>query len=286
MVADRATPLDECVERARDGDQRALEQLLRELQDDIYRVALRMTWHPEDAADATQEILIRITTRLSTFRGESSVRTWAYRVAVNHLLNRHRARIEHEELTFAAFAEQLATGLSDRAADPVAPLLVEEIKLGCTLGMLQCLDRDHRMAYILGEVFQLGSEEAATITATSSATYRKRLSRARARIRDFVEANCGLVDPNRACHCRRRLPAAIATGRVDPEHLTFATHPIRGERATREMQFLHDAAALMRSHPAYAAPSRLLDAIRSLLATEGVTLLASDASRTRDDPPQ
>jgi hypothetical protein len=168
---------------------------------------------------------------------------------VNHLLNRRRARIEHEALTFDAFGEQLEAGLSDAVKDPAGSLVVEEIKLGCTLGMLQCLDRDHRVAYILGEVFQIDSEQAATITATSSATYRKRLSRARARIRDFVNAYCGLVDPDRACHCRRRVPAAVARGRVDPEHLVFASHPARGGQATREMQFLHDAAALMRSHP-------------------------------------
>src|SRR5260221_6382633 len=190
MVEDDPTrALNEWVDKAQSGDQRALEQLLRALQDDTYRLALRMVWHPDDAADATQEILIRIITRLSTFRGESSVRTWAYRVAVNHLLNRRRARIEHEELTFELFAEQLVSGLVEPEANSVDALLVQEIKLGCTLGMLQCLDRDHRVAYILGDVFQLDSEQAAEITATSAATYRKRLSRARARVRLFVETH-------------------------------------------------------------------------------------------------
>jgi RNA polymerase sigma factor (sigma-70 family) len=276
VVGDALPLLDECVGRARDGDQYALEQLLRALQDDIYRLALRMVWHPEDAADATQEILIRITTHLSTFRGESSVRTWAYRVGVNHLLNRRRARVEHEELTFDVFADQLATGLSDMVTDPAGSLVVEEIKLGCTLGMLQCLDRDHRVAYILGEVFHLDSEEAALITETSPAAYRKRLSRARARIRDFVHSHCGLVEPDRACHCRRRVPASIAAGRVDREHLLFASHPTRDVRATAEMQFLHDAAGLMRAHPKYAAPNHLLEEIRRLLGNDADTLLSSD----------
>src|SRR5260221_289843 len=83
---------------------------------------------------------------------------------------------------------------------------------------------DHRVAYIRGDVFQLDSEQAAEITATSAATYRKRLSRARARVRLFVETHCGLVNPDSACHCRRRVPPAIAAGRVDADHLLFASH--------------------------------------------------------------
>ena len=64
--------------RAASGDQRdALEELLRRLQQPIYSLAVRMLGHPEDARDATQEILIRIMTHLASFRGESRFMTWA-----------------------------------------------------------------------------------------------------------------------------------------------------------------------------------------------------------------
>jgi DNA-directed RNA polymerase specialized sigma24 family protein len=53
------------------GDQRALEQLLRAVVDDVRRIAQRMLWHPQDAEDATQEILVKVATRLSTFRGDA-----------------------------------------------------------------------------------------------------------------------------------------------------------------------------------------------------------------------
>ena len=60
------------VERARSGDGSALSQMVERVRDDVYRLSLRMLWHPEDAADATQEILFKLVTSLSTFRGESS----------------------------------------------------------------------------------------------------------------------------------------------------------------------------------------------------------------------
>ena len=62
-----------------------------------------MLWHPQDAEDATQEILVKVATRLSTFRGDARVTTWVHRIAVNHLLTTRRRRAEDPSLTFAAF---------------------------------------------------------------------------------------------------------------------------------------------------------------------------------------
>jgi DNA-directed RNA polymerase specialized sigma24 family protein len=76
-------PAPSLVAAAVGGDQRALEQLLGAVADDVYRLAVRMLWHPEDAEDATQEILVKVATRLSTFRGDARVSTWVHRIAVN-----------------------------------------------------------------------------------------------------------------------------------------------------------------------------------------------------------
>jgi predicted ester cyclase len=68
------------------GDQAALLKLVELLRDDVYRLAKRMLGHPADAEDAAQEALIQIVTSLSSFRGESSVRTWAFRIASRHYM--------------------------------------------------------------------------------------------------------------------------------------------------------------------------------------------------------
>jgi DNA-directed RNA polymerase specialized sigma24 family protein len=83
------------VARARSGDRRALEDLIQRHQGWMYNIALRMLYHPQDAEDATQEILVKVMTRLSSFEGRSSFRTWLYRIVVNHVLNMKRGRVEH-----------------------------------------------------------------------------------------------------------------------------------------------------------------------------------------------
>jgi RNA polymerase sigma factor (sigma-70 family) len=261
--------LAEVVERARAGDRAALERVVEAVQDDVHRLALRMTACREDAADATQEILVRVITRLSTFRGEAAFRTWVHRVAVNHLLDRKRSPVERAELTFDAFADDLHAGLEPVAvnAAPDLDLLAREVKHGCTLALLTCLDRDLRVAYILGEVFGVSSRDGAWIVGTTEQGYRKRLSRARAAIRGFVAEHCGLVAPNRArCHCRKRVPTAVALGRVDPACATRAT-PADVELAVAEMETLYDAASLLRSVGDEGAPAGVAVQIRSVLAS-------------------
>lgn len=270
-----ATPIETVVARAQEGDRAALEAVVDGVRNQIYHLALRMLWHPADAEDATQEILIRIVTHLGSFRGESAFSTWSYRVAANYLLTTRKRRAEREELTFERFAEQLDAGLAPEAPGPAAEvenrLLVEEVKLGCSQGMLLCLDRDHRLAYIIGDVFGVTSQEAAEITGISPVAFRKRLSRARTRLHGFMDRKCGLVNPDNPCRCARRVDYAVKIGRVDPDRLLFATHPVRREpdavtrEVAREMDQLHSAADLLRGHPDYAAPGKATEVIRSLL---------------------
>jgi RNA polymerase sigma factor (sigma-70 family) len=269
------TPIEPLVARAQEGDRAALETVIASMRDRIYNLALRMLWHPADAEDATQEILVRLVTHLGSFRGESTFSTWAYRVASNYLLTTRKRRAEREESTFERFAEQLDEGLAPDVPGPAAEvenrLLVEEVKLGCSQGMLLCLDRDHRLAYILGDVFGVTSQEAAEIVGISPVAYRKRLSRARSRLHGFMERKCGLVNPSNPCRCAHRVNHAVRVGRVDPDQLLFATHPVRLEpdaaarEVVREMEQLHSAADLLRGHPDYAAPGKVTEVIRGML---------------------
>ena len=88
------------------GDKTALEELIVSVRDRIYGIALRMLWHPQEAEDATQEILIRILTNLSSFRQESRFSTWACRIAANYLINVRRKQ-QIEQMTFDGFARDL-----------------------------------------------------------------------------------------------------------------------------------------------------------------------------------
>jgi RNA polymerase sigma factor (sigma-70 family) len=209
--------------RVLEGDRDALDTLVRELQGDVYGLALRMLWNREDAEDATQEILVRTVTRLSQFDFRSKLKTWVYRIAVNYILDVKKSPVERMQLNFDRFAEDLAAGLSsDGPADAERSLLIEEVKVGCTLGMLQCLDRPHRLAYVIGEIFDLPGPEAAAALEITPELFRKRLQHARNAIESFTRTYCGLVSDTAACACHRRVPAALQAGRVHADALNFA----------------------------------------------------------------
>ena len=101
-------PDEQLVARAQGGDRRALEQLVARHGPWIFNVAARMVWRRDDAADVTQEVLVKVITRLSDFRGESAFRTWLYRVVVNHVINlKKRQPLESAPRPFESFVEDL-----------------------------------------------------------------------------------------------------------------------------------------------------------------------------------
>jgi RNA polymerase sigma factor (sigma-70 family) len=205
------TTLEAIAREAIGGDREALNTLITALQDDIFGLALRMLWNREDAEDATQEILVRIVTRLSQFNFQSRLKTWAYRVAVNCILDGKKSAIERLHLSFGRFAEDLTKGLEPASVDDSEhSLLIEEVKVGCTMAMLQCLDRPHRLAYVLGDIMELSGPEAAEALDISPDLFRKRLQHARQAIIDFTRAHCGLVSDEAACQCNRRVSASSA----------------------------------------------------------------------------
>jgi RNA polymerase sigma factor (sigma-70 family) len=90
-----------------------LSALVREIQNPMYRLALRFLGDPDDAQDACQEILIRIVTRLGSFEGRSRFTTWAYTVAVRSLLRTHKRLVESSAQGAGQFAAFLDAGLAD-----------------------------------------------------------------------------------------------------------------------------------------------------------------------------
>ena len=217
--------LEDLAREAIGGDREALDRLVRALQGDVYGLALRMLWNREDAEDATQEILVRTVTRLAQFDFRSRLKTWVYRIAVNYVLDVKKSPVEQMHLNFQRFADDLIEGLSsDGPPDSERSLLIEEVKIGCTLGMLQCLDRPHRLAYVLGEILDLSGPESAEALGISTELFRKRLQHARSAVEAFTRAHCGLASDSAACACHRRVPAARRLGRVRPDALEFAEH--------------------------------------------------------------
>ncbi|WP_069163184.1 RNA polymerase sigma factor [Nocardia altamirensis] len=270
----------ELVGRAVAGDRAAIADVVRLLQDPLYRLALRMVWRPAEAEDATQEILLRVLGHLGTWRAEARLTTWAYRIGVNYLLNlKRQTPQEAAQLSLDTYREGLADGLAEEDyRGPEATLLATEVRLNCSQAMLQCLARDERVAFVLGDVFEMNSTDAAWILDITPAAYRKRLERAKKRLGTFLTSTCGLADSKAFCRCSRRIDKAVELGRVDPRKPTFARHPVTpggrtAVKAEEQMIQLHDAAAVLRAHPDYAAPQAKMDAIAGLLNSGRFPLL-------------
>jgi RNA polymerase sigma factor (sigma-70 family) len=199
------------VQRAVAGDRAAMEQIMRALERPFYNLALRMLLSPSEAEDATQECLLRVATRLAQFDGAARFSTWAWKVAVNRILELRRRPFH----TFEEFAADLADGLDVEAPERTEDLVaLGELKMGCGRALLNCLDADERIAYILGEIMDLDGPEAAEVLGVAPAAFRKRLSRARERLREALSSGCGIVNPAAPCRCHRRLARAIVLGRV------------------------------------------------------------------------
>lgn len=276
LATDPSQHLASLARRAIDGDRHAVAELVRALQADVYGLSLRILWHREDAEDATQEILVRVVTRLAQFDFRSGLKTWVYRVATNYLLDVKRSCVERKQLTFAGFAADLAEGLSSEGpADGERSVLTEEVKVGCTLGMLQCLDRPHRLAYVLGEIIGLDAPEAAEALGLEHAAFRKRLQRARESIEAFTRVHCGLVADTAPCRCNRRVAAAIRLGRVkpnDPEHAAGSSSFEEARALIRRIDAAKWAVELHRSsHPRGSTldVARLVEAALHSSATRG-----------------
>jgi RNA polymerase sigma factor (sigma-70 family) len=242
-----------------------------------------MLGHPADAEDATQEILIKVVTHLVTFRQESAFTTWVYRVASHYLLTTRKRRTERKELTFEQCEDEIGRIASghwpESSSEGEQSLLMEEIRIRCMQSLLLCLDRGLRIVYILGEIFELTSDKGGHILNIAPTAFRKRLSRARKRIHNFMGNNCALVNPKNPCHCAKRVYNALKKGSIDPDRLVFAKHAsyprkdIFAISQLQEIDELHRVATLFRNLPDYAAPGLFVETIKELIHSRKYKLL-------------
>ncbi len=262
------------VAAAQQGDRDALTEVIARHRPWIFNVALRMLGERGAAEDATQEVFIKVLRRIESFEGRSSFRTWLYRVAFHHLLNEKRSKFEQNITNFDDFAAGLEAtpnlGMDD-IPEPERRLLVEEGKTACMTGMLLCLSREQRLAYLIGSVFELSDAQAAGILDIPPATFRKRLQRSRADLHNFMHNHCGLINESNSCRCARKTRAFIESGHLDRDDLKFQRDRIASiaEAAPRDAGVVsekleHDYPALYREH-AFSDPKTLKKSLSKML---------------------
>jgi len=257
------------IERVIGGDRAALEMLVLRHQAWVYNIAIRMVFRPEDAEEITQEVMVKVITKLSTFRGESTFRTWLYRVAANHVLNMKRRRAERQATTFADYGAAIEgtpdLDLPDPKTVPVElPVLVEEVKNSCTMGMLLCLDRKQRLIFALGAILGASDAVGAEILEMTPDNFRQCLARARRDLHNFMNDQCGLVSKKNPCRCSKKTRGFIEQGHVDPHHLLFVPAHVERVRdvvpeTVREIEDVVERqhTAIYRDHPFLQPPDQV-----------------------------
>lgn len=187
---------------------------------------------------------------------------------MNYILDVRKSVVERLHLSFERFAEDLTGGLDLEApAETEHSLLIEEVKVACTLGMLQCLDRPHRLAYVLGEILELSGPEAAEVLDMSPNLFRKRLQHAREATLSFTRRYCGLASDTAPCSCNRQMPAALRARKIRQDYCDFAAAPSSFQQTRDLVRQVDEARWALQVHRTSHPRASSIDFARRLAAT-------------------
>lgn len=180
----------ELVTRAKQGDQDAFAQLVEANQNRIYSLTLRMTGHPEDAADLAQDAFLRAWRTLPSFQGDSSFSTWLYRLASNlcidFLRQEKRKKANLTVMSLDDDEDSPSAEIPDRRFAPENELQRKELRHAVGQALLQLSD-EHRQVLVLREADGLSYTEIAELLNLEEGTVKSRIARARLSLRNILQ---------------------------------------------------------------------------------------------------
>ncbi len=173
------------------GSEDAYAWLIGEFHQPIYSLVYRIVTDPADAADTTQEVFLKVFRGMKHFHGESSLKTWIYRIAVHEASNRRRWWFRHKakETSFEPVADENGMGASgvrntlvDEGESPFDSTMHEEVRARVEEELRQ-ISEPYRTSVILRDLEDMSYEEIAEITQVSLGTVKSRLTRGREALR-------------------------------------------------------------------------------------------------------
>lgn len=226
------------IREACDGSMNAMEKLIKFHQRFIYNVALKLVRDANDAADLTQEILIKMVTKLSQYQHKSSFRTWLYRMVMNHFISSRRKKSEKQIYSFDDLGVYIDEVHNDEDMDMEEQLeysdYITSVRDNCMSSMLLCLDKQQRVIFVLGGVFNLKSTVAAPLLDITPENFRKQLSRAKSDLFQFMDNKCGLMNPANPCRCHKKAKGFMNEGKVDVNTHVFKPEYIESIKSVSE----------------------------------------------------
>lgn len=196
LVEARPAVEDQFIERLKRSDPAAFEKLVNERSGEIYGLLYRLTENTEEARDLTQETFLRAFQSIGQFRGESDLRTWIYRIAINQARNRWRWwRRRHRDSTVSIDAADAAGNSplmaqlrSGNSSNPEHGALAHERERALRKA-LSGLRRVYREAVVLRDIEGFAYEEIAVALDISVGTVKSRLARGRQELRRKLEGS-------------------------------------------------------------------------------------------------
>jgi len=193
LLSSRAADDAQFIDNLRAGDAAAFERLVDRYSGDIYALLYRLTSNAEEASDLTQDTFMRALRSIKTFRGDSELKTWLYRVAINESRNRFRwwkRRRREQTISLDATIGDSTTTFSDtlidRSISPEDAALANEREYALKAALLE-LPEVFREAVILCDVEGLSYEETATALGVNLGTVKSRISRGRSELRERLK---------------------------------------------------------------------------------------------------
>jgi RNA polymerase sigma-70 factor (ECF subfamily) len=186
------------IERLVARDERAFNELVRAYERRVFALVLRMLGDRAEAEDLAQEVFVQVFKAIGSFRGDSKLSTWIYRIAVNLCKNRSKyLRVRHtgEQDELEAVAERVPLGEATRANvahvsrpdEALGGKQVEQIVQRAILA----IDPEFRECLVLRDVEEMSYEDIGEVTGLPPGTVKSRIHRARAMLREIVERELG-----------------------------------------------------------------------------------------------
>jgi RNA polymerase sigma-70 factor (ECF subfamily) len=205
------------VEGLRSGAEEAYEALISRFQQPVFNLVCRLLSDPTESCDVVQEVFLKIFRNIGSFRGQSSLKTWVYRIAVNEAHNhrrwfsRHRRRevgLEREEDNVRSYQEVLP----DPGSSPFDSVLSREQRRVIEQALAR-INPVFRPAVVLRDIEDLSYEEIAHVLQVSLGTVKSRILRGREALR---QALAGRLEPAAAAPWRAPQAAEVELGSVKP----------------------------------------------------------------------
>lgn len=190
----------------------------------VYNLAFRVTGSRADAEDVSQETFLQVYRNIDSFKGESDIYTWIYRIAINNCLKlkkkMDKAYVESLDEKVEMFKDDIPHEVQEWYNDPEKAAyigeLLSEIRHGCMHFLSFRLPENQRIVYVMRNVLDFSYREISDILGISENVIKARLNRARANLVEFFSKRCQWLSEDNTCTCRSRIGFALA---YDPEIL-------------------------------------------------------------------